>query len=57
MSEDAAYFRERAAHCRRLARGISDQRTIAQLNEMAGEYEARAAELEPKPPLPPAAAG
>ena len=52
VSDEAANFRERAAHCRRLAQTINDKGTIAKLEELAREYEARAAEIEhgPKPP-------
>ena len=33
---------EQAARCRRLARTVTDQRTLEALQEMAGEYERRA---------------
>jgi hypothetical protein len=33
---------EQAARCRRLARTVTDQRTLEALHEMAGEYEERA---------------
>jgi hypothetical protein len=33
---------EQAERCRRLARNVTDQRTLDALNEMASEYEARA---------------
>jgi hypothetical protein len=41
---DAAYFREQAARCRRLARD-SDDKTSAALLEIEMEYALKAAEL------------
>lgn len=42
MSEDAAFLREQARRCRRLARGIATPDVVATLNQMASEYEDRA---------------
>lgn len=42
MSDDAAYLREQARRCRRLARGIATPDIVATLNQMATEYETRA---------------
>ncbi|HEX6377258.1 MAG TPA: hypothetical protein VFZ91_16225 [Allosphingosinicella sp.] len=46
MSEDAAFMREQARRCRRLARGITTPELIATLNRMADDYDARADKLE-----------
>jgi hypothetical protein len=46
MSEDAAFLREQARRCRRLARGIATPDVVATLNQMAAEYEARAEKME-----------
>ena len=46
MSEDAAYLREQARRCRRLARGIATPDVAATLNRMAVEYDAKAEEME-----------
>ena len=46
---DAAYLREQAAMCRRLADGITDQATIATLRLMAEDYEARANAVDGQP--------
>jgi hypothetical protein len=46
MSEDAAFLREQARRCRRLARGIATPDVVATLNRMAAEYEARADRME-----------
>jgi hypothetical protein len=43
---DAAYFRAKAAQCRRLLRSISDGRAIEVLTEMAKEFDAKAEEAE-----------
>ena len=45
---DAHYLhlREQAQRCRRLARSIFDAEAIAALEEMAREFEQRAADLE-----------
>ena len=43
---DAAYFTRQAERCRRLARQSSDASLAIQLKDMAGEYEAKARELE-----------
>lgn len=39
---DAFDALEQAARCRRLARTVTDPRTLEALNEMASEYEERA---------------
>jgi hypothetical protein len=46
MSEDAAFLREQAQRCRRLARAIAAPDVVATLNQMASEYEARAERKE-----------
>jgi hypothetical protein len=46
MSEDAAFMREQARRCRRLARGIATPDVVATLNQMAVDYDARAEKLE-----------
>ena len=38
---------EQAQRCRRLARTVTDQRTLEALNAMAGEYEERARGIDP----------
>ena len=48
MSDDAAFLREQARRCRRLARDISTPDVVRTLTQMADEYEARAAILEAK---------
>jgi hypothetical protein len=48
---DAAYLREQAALCRRLADGITDQKTIATLRTLAEDYEAKANAIEGVPPI------
>jgi hypothetical protein len=45
MEEDAAFLREQAERCRRLARSTTDDRTEATLLGMAKEYEQRANEI------------
>jgi hypothetical protein len=46
MSEDAAFLREQARRCRRLARQISTPDVIRTLTLMAEDYETRADTLE-----------
>jgi hypothetical protein len=46
---DAAGLREMAIRARRLAAGLLDEQTIANLTAFAAELEARAAALEPAP--------
>ena len=46
MSEDAAFLREQARRCRRLARGIATPDVVKTLDRMAGDYDARADEIE-----------
>ncbi|HYG47050.1 MAG TPA: hypothetical protein VD846_03820 [Allosphingosinicella sp.] len=46
MSDDAAFLREQARRCRRLARGIVTPDVVATLNRMADDYDARADEIE-----------
>jgi hypothetical protein len=46
MSEDAAYLREQARRCRRLARGVATPDVAETLERMADEYDARAEEME-----------
>ncbi|HLL31323.1 MAG TPA: hypothetical protein VK403_10035 [Allosphingosinicella sp.] len=46
MSDDAVFLREQARRCRRLARGIVTPDVVETLNRMAGDYEARADEIE-----------
>ncbi|HEX8622682.1 MAG TPA: hypothetical protein VF718_11995 [Allosphingosinicella sp.] len=48
MSEDAAFLREQARRCRRLARGIATPDVVATLNRMAAEYEERAEKMAAK---------
>ena len=48
MSEDAAFMREQARRCRRLARGIATPDVVATLNRMADEYDARADKMAAK---------
>jgi hypothetical protein len=52
MSEDAAFLREQARRCRRLARGIATPDVVATLNQMATEYDARAERMETREPPP-----
>jgi hypothetical protein len=42
MNTEAIYLLEQAGRCRRLADGVSDERTATTLRLMADEYEARA---------------
>ncbi|MHB2205086.1 hypothetical protein [Methylobacterium sp. CM6257] len=48
MGHNAAYFREKAEQCRRLARSILSRNdpTQASLNAMAAEFDAQAAAIE-----------
>jgi hypothetical protein len=46
MSEDAAFMREQARRCRRLARQITTPDVIRTLTLMAEDYETRAEKLE-----------
>jgi len=46
MSDDAAFLREQARRCRRLARGIATPDVAETLERMASDYEARAEEME-----------
>jgi hypothetical protein len=54
MSDDAAFLREQARRCRRLARGIATPDVAETLEQMAHDYDARAAEMETRldPPQP-----
>jgi hypothetical protein len=46
MSDDAAFLREQARRCRRLARGIATPDVVETLEQMASDYDARAEEME-----------
>ena len=46
MSDDAAFLREQARRCRRLARGIATPDVVETLSQMARDYDARADEIE-----------
>jgi hypothetical protein len=46
MSDDAAYLREQARRCRRLARGVATPDVAERLERMADEYDARAEAME-----------
>ena len=48
MSDDAAFLREQARRCRRLARGIATPDVVATLNQMAAEYDERAEKMAKK---------
>jgi hypothetical protein len=48
MREDAAFLREQARRCRRLARDISTPDVVRTLTLMAKDYDARAERLEKK---------
>jgi hypothetical protein len=48
MSEDAAFLREQARRCRRLARDISTPDVVRTLLLMADDYDDRADKLEPE---------
>ena len=47
-AEKIARLRQQAEHCRRLALGLSDERTINALLQMAQEYEEKAYQLDGK---------
>ena len=44
--DEASYLRAKAAQCRRLAKAVTDEVTIRALEEMAGEFERRAAAID-----------
>ena len=46
MSDDAAFLREQARRCRRLARGIATPDVVETLTQRATDYDARADEME-----------
>jgi hypothetical protein len=46
MSEDAAFLREQARRCRRLASSVDTADVATTLTLMADDYDARAGELE-----------
>jgi hypothetical protein len=46
---DLATLKEQAERCRRLARQAADPFTEKRLLDLAAEYEARIAKLEPRP--------
>ena len=46
---EAAYLREQAARCRRLAGATNDEKASAALRLMADDYELKAAEIETPP--------
>jgi hypothetical protein len=46
MSEDAAFLREQARRCRRLARGVATPDVVVTLNRMAEDYDSKAEEME-----------
>jgi len=50
MSEDAAFLREQARRCRRLAQSIATRDVVETLNRMAVEYDVRAEALEKAKP-------
>jgi len=50
MSEDAAFLREQARRCRRLARGISTPDVVRTLILLADDYDARAEQAEQEKP-------
>ena len=43
---EAAYLREQAARCRRLANAILNEDDVATLRKVAEDFEAKAAEIE-----------
>ena len=57
MSEDAAFLRQQARRCRRLARDVATPDVVATLKLMAAEYDERADKLERGTVLPAGAAG
>ena len=46
MSEDAAFLREQARRCRRLARAVSTPDVVRTLTLLADDYDGRAESLE-----------
>lgn len=52
MSDDAAFLREQARRCRRLARGIVTPDVVETLNQMACDYDVRAEAMEKKSSRP-----
>ena len=46
MSDDAAFLREQARRCRRLARGVATPDVAETLERMAVDYDSRADEME-----------
>jgi len=46
MPSDAAYYREHAEHCRKLAEGAREQSTITILLQMADDFDAEAARID-----------
>jgi hypothetical protein len=44
--DDARYLRKQALRCRRLAQSILDAEAVAALEEMAREFDQKAADLE-----------
>lgn len=44
--DESNYLRAKAAQCRRLAKSVTDEATTAALEEMAEEFERRAAAIE-----------
>jgi hypothetical protein len=47
---DAAYLREQATKCRRIAAALTDEGAVAALRKMADEYELQASFLDGPPP-------
>ncbi|MCL6699821.1 hypothetical protein LZ496_13655 [Sphingomonas sp. NSE70-1] len=52
MDERVARLRQQADHCRELALGLNDERTISTLLAMAQEYDEKAEEVENYRPKP-----
>lgn len=52
MSDDAAFLREQARRCRRLARAIATPDVVETLSRMARDYDARADEIEKRRQAP-----
>jgi len=48
MNDNLAILRRRAAHCRRLASTLFDQRVARELFALADDLDAEAAKLEPQ---------
>lgn len=46
MDDDVAKLREQAERCVRLARSVTDARTVAELKKLAHELEAQVARIE-----------